>query len=60
MDEPLLVYRLNKNSKSGNKIRSARMNWKTYRAIGLNLPETVYYMAWYTVRGIKKYRHLRA
>lgn len=60
VDEPLLIYRFSKNSKSGNKIRSAQMNWKTYRAIGLCRLEAVYYMVWYTVRGIMKYRHLRA
>ncbi len=59
IDEPLLVYRLAKTSKSGNKRNAARMNWNTYRYIGLNLLETLYYMCWYMTKGIMKYRHLR-
>ena len=59
IDEPLLTYRLAKSSKSGNKIRAAKMNWKTYRYIGLNPIKSTYYMCWYTVRGMLKYRHLK-
>lgn len=58
IDEPLLIYRLSKSSKSGNKMNAAKMNWNTYRHIGLNPLESAYYMMWYTVNGIKKYRHL--
>ena len=57
IDEPLLIYRLSANSKSGNKLKAAKMNWNTYRAIGLGIPASVYYMAWYTVNGLLKYRH---
>ena len=59
IDEPLLIYRLSTNSKTGNKWKSAKMNWKTYRAIGLNIPESAYYMLWYTAKGLLKYRHFR-
>lgn len=31
IDESLLVYRLSANSKSGNKIKAAKMNWNTYK-----------------------------
>ena len=27
VDEPLLIYRLDQNSKSGNKVKAAIMNW---------------------------------
>lgn len=59
VDEPLLVYRLSVTSKSGNKIKAAKMNWNTYRNIGLNVMSAVYYMIWYMVNGIIKYRNLR-
>ena len=59
IDEPLLIYRLSPGSKSGNKLRSARMAWRSYRLIGLSLPETAYYMSWYSVTGVLKHRHLR-
>ena len=58
VDEPLLIYRVARSSKSGNKIRAAKMNWNTYRYVGLNLFSAVYYECWYVVRGLLKYRHL--
>ena len=30
VDEPLLIYRIAKSSKSGNKFKAAKMNWNTY------------------------------
>ena len=59
IDEPLLIYRLSPSSKSGNKLRSAQMAWRSYRSIGLGVMESLYYMAWYTITGIRKHRHLR-
>lgn len=59
IDEPLLIYRLSPNSKSGNKIKAAKMNWNTYRAVGLRMHEVTYHMMWYVVKGILKYRNLR-
>lgn len=59
IDEPLLIYRLSESSKSHNKARAARMNWNTYRYIGLDPFEAAYYMAWYILRGLMKYRNLR-
>lgn len=59
IDEPLLVYRLSPSSKSGNKLRSARMAWRSYRLIGLPIPAAAYYMGWYAFTGIRKHRHLR-
>ena len=59
VNEPLLTYRVSINSKSGNKFKSFVMNWKTYRYIGLNILESVYYMFFYTINGIKKYRNLK-
>lgn len=58
IDEPLLIYRVSNASKSGNKLKSARMNWNSYRYIGLNLVQAVYYEACYMLRGIVKYAKL--
>ena len=55
IDEPLLIYRLSSESKSGNKKKAAKMNWNTYRAIGLNTFEAAYYQAWYMANGVLKY-----
>ena len=59
INEPLLIYRLSKNSKSSNKIKAAIMNWNTYRYVGLNPFTATYYMICYIFRGLNKYRHLR-
>jgi len=59
IDEPLLIYRVAKSSKSGNKLKAAKMNWRTYRYIGLNPFAAAYYMCWYTVKGIMKHSHLK-
>ena len=59
IDEPLLVYRLATSSKSSNKLKAAKMNWNTYRYVGLNPVQSFYYMCWYTVKGLQKYSHLK-
>ena len=59
VDEPLLIYRIAKSSKSGNKIKAARMNWNTYRYVGLNPVEALYYECWYMAKNIVKYANLK-
>lgn len=59
VNEPLLIYRISAASKSGNKIKAARMNWRTYRTVGIPFLAACYYMGWYTVNGLLKYRNLK-
>ena len=59
IDEPLLIYRLSKTSKSGNKLRAAKMNWNTYRTVGLNVFSAFYYQAFYIVNGLRKHKHFQ-
>lgn len=59
VDEPLLIYRIAKSSKSGNKIKAAKMNWKTYRYVGLNPIEAAYYEGWYMIKNVIKYTNLK-
>lgn len=59
VDEPLLIYRVSKGSKSGNKFKAAKMNWNTYRYLGLNVFAALYYECWYIVKGLLKYRNLK-
>lgn len=59
IDEPLLIYRIAKSSKSGNKLKAAIMNWNTYRYIGLNVFQTFYYEMWYMVKSIIKYASVK-
>lgn len=58
INEPLLIYTVKKDSKSGNKFRSALMNWRTYRFVGLNVFQSFYYMIFYAIKGLRKYSHL--
>lgn len=59
VDEPLLIYRIVKSSKSGNKVKAAKMNWNTYRYVGLNVVEAAYYEAWYMFKNVMKYANLK-
>lgn len=59
IDEPLLTYRISSTSKTGNKLRSAKMNWNTYRTVGLKAAESIYYMGWYFINGVLKYLQLK-
>ncbi len=58
INEPLLIYRLSPKSKSGNKFKSAIMNYKTYRTVGINPFSALFYESAYLLNGIKKYKHL--
>lgn len=59
VDEPLLIYRIAKSSKSGNKAKAAIMNWNTYRYVGLNPLAAFYYECWYMVKSLLKYKNLK-
>ena len=60
VDEPLLVYRVSRSSKSGNKLKAARMTFDTYRDVRVPLPLAVWSGLLYTVRGIRKFRAIGA
>ena len=59
VNEPLTVYRISRGSKSGNKLKSAITNRRTYKYIGLNPFVSAYYMCRYTLNGIRKYSKLK-
>lgn len=58
IDEPMLIYRVDKTSKSGNKLRSAVMTYRVYRYIKINFFSRIYYMLCYTLSGMKKYKNI--
>lgn len=60
INKPLLIYRISANSKSGNKIKSVLMTYKTYIYIGLNPFLSIYYLTWYIFNGIKKYENIKS
>lgn len=59
LNQPMLIYRVSASSKSGNKIKAARMTFRVYRYIGLSLPLAIYNWFYYTRRSLRKYRRLR-
>ena len=48
LDEPMLTYRLSKASKSGNRVRSGKMIYRSYRCVGYGVIRS----AWLTLRYI--------
>lgn len=59
IDEPLLIYRLSEQSKTGNKLKSAKMNWNTYKAVGIHHIQAAYYMFFYAMNGLIKYMKIK-
>lgn len=55
IDEPMLKSRLSEGGKSRNKMKSAVMQWKVYRFMGLSRCMSLWYMIHYVVNGLKKY-----
>ena len=58
INQPLLVYRVSKKSKSGNKLKSALMTYRTYRILKINVIKSLYYMIFYSIHGLRKYHKL--
>lgn len=59
IDEPLIEYRVSSQSKSGNKIKSGLMIWRTYRYIGLGWMISLYYLFCYMINGSLKHLKIK-
>ena len=59
VNEPLLVYRIQSTSKSGNRWKSLLMAWRTYRAVQISPIATIYYMCFNVTRSMKKYKNIK-
>lgn len=55
VNEPLLKYRLTYTGKSGNKLHSAVLAFRTYRYMGFGLCKTCHCFFQYSVRSFAKY-----
>ncbi len=60
LDEPLLLYRLSSASRNADKLRAARMHWRTLRSAGLPLAEQLPAMGSYALGSLAKYARLAA
>jgi teichuronic acid biosynthesis glycosyltransferase TuaG len=55
VNEPLLKYRTSNTGKSGNKWKSAKMTYRTYRYMGFGVVRSLYYFVNYAFHGVRKY-----
>lgn len=58
INEPLLIYRISSNSKSGNKLKSLIMTYKVYRFLGIKRTYAVYYTFSHTKNSVIKYKKI--
>lgn len=58
IDRPLLIYRVNQLSKSGNKKKAAWFTFRVYRYVGLSFFTACYYFCFYTARNLRKYKKI--
>lgn len=58
LNEPLLIYRISRDSKSGNKLKTVKMTYKVFRFIGINPVGSAYFMARHVLASVGKYRKI--
>lgn len=58
VNEPLLIYRISRNSKSGSKVKTIKMTYKVFRFIGINPISSVYFMARHLIGSSLKYKKI--
>lgn len=55
VNEPLLIYRISRNSKSGNKMKTVKMTYKAFRFVGINPIGSAYFMMRHVIASVRKY-----
>ncbi|MDR1205897.1 MAG: glycosyltransferase family 2 protein [Peptococcaceae bacterium] len=60
LNEPLLIYRLSANSKSANRLTSARMSYNAYREVGYSPIISAALMCRYAVWSVRKRKRIYA
>lgn len=58
INEPLLIYRISKSSKSGHKLKTINMTYKVFRFIGINPIGAAYFMCRHAIASLRKYRKI--
>ncbi len=58
LNEPLLVYRLRKQSKSGARLHSAGMIYRSYRYVGYSIPHSAALTVRYAKHSLSKRRNI--
>lgn len=60
LNEPLLIYRISRNSKSGNKMKTVKMTYKVFRYIGINFIGATYFTTRHVFASVRKYKRIFA
>lgn len=60
VNQPLITYRLSRNSKSGNKLKTVKMTYRVFRFIGINPIGSAYFMMKHVIASVGKYRKIFA
>ena len=55
INEPFLQYRMSRKSKSGNKLKSAKMTFQVYRHMGYGWVKSCLCFCSYAIHGVRKY-----
>lgn len=58
VNEPLLIYRISRNSKSGNKMKTIMMTYKVFRFVGINPIGSAYFMMRHVLASVGKYKRI--
>lgn len=58
VNEPLLIYRISRNSKSGNKMKTIKMTYKVFRFVGINSIGSAYFMMRHVLASVGKYKKI--
>lgn len=58
VNEPLLIYRISRNSKSGNKMKTVKMTYKVFRFVGINPLGSAYFMVRHVISSVLKYKRI--
>lgn len=58
LNQPLLIYRISSESKSGNKIKSIKMTYNVFRFLKNSPVKSIYYTASHTLAAYKKYKRI--
>lgn len=58
VNEPLLIYRISRNSKSGNKMKTVKMTYKVFRFVGINTIGSAYFMMRHVIASVGKYKRI--
>lgn len=60
VNKPLLIYRISRNSKSGNKMKTVKMTYKVFRFVGINPIGSAYFMMRHVIASVGKYKRIFA